>query len=58
MYGDIHTPIGFPNIEVFPNSDEFSLQNGRVTAAFNNLGLLKAVKVGAHTVPVHLDFAK
>ncbi|XP_044745943.1 alpha-mannosidase 2 [Coccinella septempunctata] len=48
----------FPSVEIFPNAREFSLHNSRVTASFNNVGLLKALKAGVHTIPVHLDFAK
>lgn len=51
-------PLGFSDIEVWPTANEFALRNGRVTATFSSLGLLKAIKTGGHTVPVHLDFAK
>lgn len=48
----------FPSFEVFPTPREFTLHNSRVTASFNNFGLLKALKAGVNTIPVHLDFAK
>lgn len=51
-------PKCFRNVQVSPSTSEFTLSNPRVTAAFSPLGLLKALKVGAQTVPVHLDFAK
>lgn len=57
QYGDVATPKGF-KAEVSESAGEFTFQNSRVTASFNKLGLLKAVKCGATTVPVHLDFAK
>lgn len=55
---DIQAPPGFPNIEVSPTANEFTLHNTLTTATFSNLGLLKAIKVGTNTLPVHLDFAK
>ncbi|KAF5280266.1 hypothetical protein FQR65_LT03074 [Abscondita terminalis] len=57
-YAEIRAPNGFSNIEVFPSASEFLLQNSRVSAAFNNLGLLKAIKLATNTIPVHLDFVK
>ncbi|XP_030764706.1 alpha-mannosidase 2 isoform X1 [Sitophilus oryzae] len=57
QYGDVKIPKGF-KVDVSPSASEFSFQNGRVAASFNNLGLLKAIKTGSTTVPVHLDFAK
>ncbi|KAJ8963437.1 hypothetical protein NQ318_018917 [Aromia moschata] len=56
-YGDVQAPKGFAP-EVSPSTNEFTLQNNRVTASFSNLGLLKALKIRKTTVPVHLDFAK
>lgn len=56
-YGEVRAPNGF-DPEVFTSPGEFHLQNARVTASFNKLGLLKALKTGTNTVPVHLDFAK
>jgi alpha-mannosidase II len=58
QYGDVQPPVGFTNIEVSPSSREFTLQNNRISASFNSLGLLKALKIGSNTIPVHLDFAK
>lgn len=55
---DVQVPPGFPNIEVSPTTNEFTLHNAHVTATFSSLGLLKAIKVGSNTIPVHLDFAK
>lgn len=55
---EVVAPTGFPNIHVSQSSSEFSIQNARVTASFNSVGLLKAIKIGPYTVPVHLDFAK
>ncbi|XP_050305536.1 alpha-mannosidase 2 [Anthonomus grandis grandis] len=57
QYGEVNTPKGF-TVEVSESAGEFSLQNARVSASFNKLGLLKAVKTGTTIVPVHLDFAK
>lgn len=57
-YDDVKLPNGFTDMEVTPSAREFTIQNNRVTAAFNNLGLLKAIRVGVNTLPVHLDFAK
>ncbi|CAG9830162.1 unnamed protein product [Diabrotica balteata] len=56
-YGDVKAPNGFLP-EISSRSREFTLQNKRVTASFSELGLLKALKLGKKTVPVHLDFAK
>ncbi|EFA06316.1 alpha-mannosidase 2 [Tribolium castaneum] len=58
QFGEVQAPIVFTDIEVSPSTREFTLQNNRLTASFNALGLLKALKVGGNTVPVHLDFAK
>ncbi|KAF2897124.1 hypothetical protein ILUMI_09045 [Ignelater luminosus] len=58
QYAEVQPPTGFPNIHVSPSASEFTIQNARITAAFNSLGLLKALKIATHTVPVHLDFAK
>lgn len=55
---DVQAPLGFQDIDVSPTSSEFTLHNTLVTATFSNLGLLKAIKVGTNTIPVHLDFAK
>lgn len=57
QYGDVPTPKGF-KAEVSESAGEFTFQNARVVASFNKLGLLKAIKTGTTTVPVHLDFAK
>ncbi|XP_060536226.1 alpha-mannosidase 2-like [Cylas formicarius] len=57
QYGGVITPKGF-KVDLSPSASEFTLQNARVTASFNKLGLLKALKSGTTTVPVHLDFAK
>ncbi|KAL3288965.1 hypothetical protein HHI36_003408 [Cryptolaemus montrouzieri] len=46
------------SVESFPTAREFTLHNSRVTASFNNFGLLKAIKTGVHTIPVHLDFVR
>ncbi|CAG9763918.1 unnamed protein product [Ceutorhynchus assimilis] len=56
-YGDAPGPKGF-KAEIFESPSEFSFQNARVAVSFNKMGLLKAVKTGTTTVPVHLDFAK
>ncbi|CAH0550775.1 unnamed protein product [Brassicogethes aeneus] len=58
-YDDIAAPKSF-HIEVLPQSSEFTLRNERITASFNELGLLKAIKTktDGNVVPVHLDFAK
>lgn len=56
-YGEVQAPNGF-DPDVSPSSSEFTLQNARITASFNNMGLLKALKIRKTTVPVHLDFAK
>ncbi|RZC36724.1 alpha-mannosidase 2 [Asbolus verrucosus] len=58
QYGDVQAPGGFSGIEVSPSASEFTLQNNRIAASFNNLGLLKALKIATNTIPVHLDFAK
>ena len=58
QFADVATPPGFPDVEVSPTASDFTIQNSRVTASFNNLGLLKAMKIDTHTYPVHLDFAK
>lgn len=59
QYADVVAPTGFTsNLEVNPSSTDFTIQNSEVTASFSNLGLLKAIKIGYKTYPVHLDFAK
>lgn len=58
QYDDVRFPKGFTNTEVLPSAKEFTIHNTRVTAAFNKLGLLKAIRIGVNTLPVHLDFAK
>lgn len=58
QYAEVVPPKCFRDVQVSPSASEFALSNPRVTAAFSTLGLLKALKVGAQTVPVHLDFAK
>lgn len=57
-YAEVSAPTGFPHIEVSPSASDFLLHNARVSAAFNNLGLLKAIKLSTSTIPVHLDFVK
>ncbi|KAF5292288.1 hypothetical protein FQA39_LY03322 [Lamprigera yunnana] len=57
-YSEVRAPIGFSNIKVSPSASEFLLQNAQISAAFNNVGLLKAIKIGTSTTPVHLDFIK
>lgn len=57
-YTEVKLPNGFSKLEVTPSAREFTLSNNRITAAFNKLGLLKALKVGSETYPIHLDFAK
>ncbi|XP_022909710.2 alpha-mannosidase 2 [Onthophagus taurus] len=47
----------FGKIESIKNSREFTIKNEQILASFNNLGLLKAIKVKEKTYPVHLDFA-
>nr|CAH7768407.1 unnamed protein product [Callosobruchus chinensis] len=56
-YSDVRAPRGFKP-EVSVSSSEFTIQNSRVTASFNKLGLLKAIKLDKIAYPVHLDFAK
>lgn len=58
QYADVSIPKGFTDFQISPSSNEFTLQNSRITASFNNLGLLKAIKIASNTIPVHLDFAK
>lgn len=48
----------FRKFEIFTASSEFTLRNSRVTASFNKQGLLKAIKCGTVTIPVHLDFIR
>lgn len=57
-YDDVRFPTGFTDTEVSQTAKEFTIQNARITAAFNKLGLLKAIRTGVNTLPVHLDFAK
>lgn len=58
-YAEVAIPTGFTNnVEISPSATDFTIQNSEVTASFNNLGLLKAIKIGSKTYPVHLDFAK
>lgn len=58
LYAELQKPRGFENINVSPSASDFSIQNSRIVASFNKLGLLKALKTGKHTYPVHLDFAR
>lgn len=59
QYADVVAPTGFlNNLEVNPTATDFTIQNSEVTASFSNLGLLKAIKLGSKTYPMHLDFAK
>ncbi|XP_017877818.1 alpha-mannosidase 2 [Ceratina calcarata] len=58
---DINLPklAGFNEIQVIPNAQEFSItQRAELSASFGKLGLLKALRVGNTTVPVHLEFVK
>lgn len=47
-------------VKEFDSDKEFSIQNSRVSVAFNTAGLLKAVtlKNTGVTVPLHLSFAR
>ncbi|CAG9818669.1 unnamed protein product [Phaedon cochleariae] len=56
-YGVIQSPNGFQP-EVSASSSEFTLHNEILTASFSSIGLLKSLRVGTTTVPVHLDFAR
>ncbi|CAG9854790.1 unnamed protein product [Phyllotreta striolata] len=56
-FGQVRAPAGF-NVNAQPSPAEFTLQNARVTASFNKFGLLKALKIGKTTIPIHLEFAK
>ncbi|KAL1514294.1 hypothetical protein ABEB36_003573 [Hypothenemus hampei] len=57
QYGEINAPKGF-DAEIYQSTEEFSFKNDRVSITFNKLGLLKAIKIGSKTIPVHLDFAR
>lgn len=58
--GEVTFPRGFDqtNVEVIPRAHEFTIQNARVTASFGEIGLLKAMRIGVTTYPVHLDFVQ
>ncbi|XP_025163446.1 alpha-mannosidase 2 isoform X2 [Harpegnathos saltator] len=50
---------GFSHLTVLPHTQEFSItQLPELSASFGKSGLLKALKVGNTTFPVHLDFVK
>ncbi|XP_076234438.1 alpha-mannosidase 2 isoform X1 [Calliopsis andreniformis] len=58
---DINLPQipGFNQIQVVPNAQEFSImQRPDLSASFGKSGLLKALKVGNTTFPIHLEFVK
>ncbi|KAJ9599827.1 hypothetical protein L9F63_009867, partial [Diploptera punctata] len=51
---------GFDDIEVMEEPKEFAIHNDHLSAAFSELGLLKAVtlKDSGVTVPLHMDFVR
>lgn len=50
---------GFNQIQVVSNAQEFSvIQRPELAASFGKSGLLKALRVGNTTFPVHLEFVK
>ncbi|CAD6238535.1 GSCOCG00008478001-RA-CDS [Cotesia congregata] len=50
---------GFADVKVLPSTQEFSItQRPEISASFSKSGLLKAIKIGETTVPVHLEFVK
>ncbi|XP_076638060.1 alpha-mannosidase 2 [Colletes latitarsis] len=58
---DVNLPKipGFNQIQVIPNAQEFSItQRPELSASFGKSGLLKALRVGNTTFPVHLEFVK
>ena len=53
------TVPGFSHLQVVPTTQEFSIGNrSKLSAAFGKSGLLKALRVGNTTFPVHLEFVK
>lgn len=53
-----HVP-GFTHLQAIPQKREFSIrQRPDFAASFTESGLLKALRVGNTTVPVHLEFVK
>ncbi|XP_017776581.1 PREDICTED: alpha-mannosidase 2 [Nicrophorus vespilloides] len=58
LQADVEAPKGFENVDISLSPSEFTIQNARVTASFSEMGLLKAMRIGHQTYPVHLDFAK
>ncbi|XP_063991521.1 alpha-mannosidase 2 [Diachasmimorpha longicaudata] len=54
------TPVrGFEHLQVHPSTQEFSIGvRPGLSAAFAQTGLLKALKIGETTFPVHLEFVK
>lgn len=58
---DINLPSvpGFGHLTILPHMQEFSItQRSELSASFGKSGLLKALRVGNVTFPVHLDFVK
>ena len=58
---DVNVPKipGFDQIQVTSNSQEFSImQRPELSASFGKSGLLKALRVGNTTFPVHLEFVR
>lgn len=50
---------GFAHLQAIPEGREFSIQHrAEVSASFTESGLLKAMRVGDTTVPIHLEFVK
>ena len=50
---------GFSNPQIYPYTQEFSIsQRPELSAAFGHSGLLKALRIGDTTFPVHLEFMK
>lgn len=50
---------GFEHVQVQATGQEFSIsQRADLSASFNRIGLLKALRVGNTTFPVHLEFVK
>lgn len=50
---------GFSNPQIYPSTQEFSIsQRPELSAAFGKSGLLKALRIGDTTFPVHLEFVK
>lgn len=50
---------GFSNVQSYPSMQEFSIsQRPELSATFGKTGLLKALKLGDATYPVHLEFVK